>query len=293
MVADGFHQYSETGRLRKVIIGRYQGYKQEAAYIELVNENQKKGLPSESTLEREFSAFIRVLKEHHVEVLIPQYVGKFVYDQLTPRDLGVTIGEKFLLCNMANSSRRYESAGIFPHILAMNGNEPTLLIPPENDILIEGGDVIVDKEHIFVGISQRTNHKGFEYLQQIFGERFHVIPVYCRSLSEDENVLHLDCAFNPVGEGHALIYPEGFRKIPEAMEALYTWIPIEQNEQAALATNILSIDTAVVITRDHPDCERVNELLISLGIDVKTLTFDAAPATGGSFRCCSLPLIRL
>ncbi len=287
-----FNQYNETDTLKKVIIGRYQGYRAVEAYVEIVNEEQKTGLPTEKELQPEFEAFKTALQDHGVEVLIPDYVGKFVYDQLTPRDIAVTIGNQIVLCNTVNSSRRYEVSGIFQHILNMQGPEPTILIPPDGNMLLEGGDIIVDKGHIFVGLSQRTNQQGLEFLKARFGDRFEVIPIYCRSLEEGENVLHLDCTFNPVGALHALIYPEGFQTIPDVIKTKYEWIEVNAEEQAALATNVLSIDENTVISRDHPACKRVNGLMKKIGLKVIELPFNAAPATGGSFRCCSLPLVR-
>lgn len=273
-----------------MIIGRYRGYCAEDTYVEIVNEDQKKGLPQLRDLEREFEAFRNVLVDRGVKVLEPEYVGKFVYDQLTPRDIGVTIGEKFVLCNMARSSRRYESAGIFKYLQNRKGEEPNILLPPEHDMLLEGGDIVVDKGKVFVGISQRSNPKGFAFLQDSFPD-FEVIPVYCRSIEEGENVLHLDCTFNPVGREHALIYPDGFTEIPSAMRE-YEWIEVTKKEQAALATNVLSLSREVVIARDHESCSRVNDLLRKSGVEVIEVPFDAAPATGGSFRCCTLPLVR-
>lgn len=286
----GFKQFSETGLLKEVIIGRYQGYCAEDAYVEIVNEDQKKGLPQLRDLEREFEAFKNVLADRGVRVLEPDYVGKFVYDQLTPRDIGVTIGEKFVLCNMARSSRRYESAGIFKHLQKREGEEPNILLPRPHDALLEGGDIVVDKGKIYVGISQRSNPKGFEFLKENFSE-FEVVPVYCQSIEEGENVLHLDCTFNPVGREHALIYPDGFSEIPPAMRE-YEWIEVTKQEQAALATNVLSLSREAVVARDHESCQRVNDLLRKSGVEVIEVPFNAAPATGGSFRCCTLPLVR-
>lgn len=285
-----FSQFSETDVLKEVIIGRYKGYCAERAYVEIVNEDQKKGLPQLKELEREFEEFKKVLVEHGVKVLVPDYVGKFVYDQLTPRDIGVTIGHKFVLCNMARSSRRYESAGVFTHLQNREVEEPNILLPRPHDALLEGGDIVVDKGKIFVGISQRSNPKGFEFLVSSFPE-FDVIPVYCRSISEGENVLHLDCTFNPVGAQHALIYPDGFSEIPTAMRN-YQWIEVTKQEQAALATNVLSLSPDLLVSRDHSDCHRVNNLMREAGSEVIEIPFNAAPSTGGSFRCCTLPLVR-
>lgn len=290
---DSFNQYSETATLQKVIIGRYQGYRKVEQYVEKVNSTQQRGLPEIQQLEQEYEAFAKVLTDHGIEVLRPNHVGKFVYDQLTPRDLGVTIGDKFVICNMANHSRRYEAAGIFEHILSMEGPEPTILLPPEPNMLIEGGDVIVDKGHIFVGLSNRTNSAAVHFLRDEFGDSFQVVPVPCESSSENDNpVLHLDCAFNPVGERHALIYSDGLKTIPPEIKDTYTLIEVSDQAQKALATNILSLNTETIVSRNHPDCRKVNESLEEAGLEVLTLSFDGAPATGGSFRCCTLPLVR-
>ncbi len=287
-----FAQYSETAPLRRVIIGRCEGYRAQPDYEEIVNEEQKKGLPTEAELRPEFAAFRKALQAEGVEVLVPDYVGKMVYDQLTPRDIGMAIGKRFLICNMARASRRYEVAGVFPHILQEDGPEPNILIPPRPDMLMEGGDLIVHNGTLFVGLSQRTNEAGLKYLKGTFGSEFDVQPIHCKALSEGENVLHLDCTFNPVGRRHCLIYPEGFREIPALIREQYEWIAVTKEEQAALGTNVLSVNEETVISRKHPACARVNDALRTAGLRVIEVPFDGAPATGGSFRCCSLPLQR-
>jgi N-dimethylarginine dimethylaminohydrolase len=287
-----FQQSTETAPLRRVIIGRHEGYRAHPAYVEIVNEAQKIGLPTEDELRPEFEAFQKALEAEGVEVIIPEYVGKFVYDQLTPRDIGMVIGNRLLLCNMARASRRYEVTGIFPHILSEDGPEPHILIPEHPEALMEGGDLILDKSMLFVGISQRTNEAGLAFLQRTFGEEFEVVPVHCKALEEGENVLHLDCTFNPVGEQHCLIYPNGFQELPKQIKDKYTWIAVSREEQDALATNVLSIDPKTVISRKHPACQRVNEAMREIGLRVIELPFDGAPRTGGSFRCCSFPLER-
>lgn len=288
---DTLKQFNETDKLKKVVIGRWEDYCSDRSYVEIVNEEQKKGLPDTRELSPEFQAFKHALEDHGVEVLVPEYVGKFVYDQLTPRDIGITIGEKFVVCNMVKKSRRYEVTGIFPFINAMHGDEPSILVP-DNGVLLEGGDIIVDKGHIFAGISQRTNEAGFEFLKKHFGSGFSVVPVYCQSLSEGENVLHLDCTFNPVGENHALIYIDGFRDVPKEIKEHYHLIEVSSAEQAELATNVISLDKTTVISRDHEACHRVNNKMRDAGITVIELPFNGAPSTGGSFRCCTLPLVR-
>ena len=284
-----FSQYNETDTLKTVIIGRWEGFHKDATYSNLLNEKRKD--PSAAQLKTEFEAFQNALEQNGVEVLIPDYVGKFLYDQLTPRDVAVVVGNQIVICNMAKSSRKYEIAGIFPHIRNFTGDEPTLLIPPV-ECLIEGGDIMVDKGRMIVGLSQRTNIKGYEWLLDNFTDQMKVIPVYLTDLKKGENVLHLDCAFNPVGENSALIYMDGIKPIPDFFEKEYDLIRINKKEQQALATNVFSISNDLVIARDHPESKRAVSEMRKRGIEVIEIPFDGAPATGGSLRCCTLPLIR-
>jgi N-dimethylarginine dimethylaminohydrolase len=287
-----FHQYTEYDPLRKVVIGRYREYARDAAYIERINEDQKKGLPGMDQLHGEFEGLRHILEHHEIEVLEPDYVGPFVYDQLTPRDLGVVIGNRFLLCPMAFGSRRYEAAGIFRFLEHPPVKEPLVLIPDSPDILIEGGDILVDGERIYVGLSSRTNRAGVEWMKRTFGDAFEVIEVPLKSSDEGEHVLHLDCAFNILDNNHALIYPAGLKHIPGAILRGYELTEVNREEQQALVTNFLPLSPDIILSRDHPHCKRVALSLRGQGKQVLEIPFDAAPATGGSLRCCTLPLFR-
>jgi N-dimethylarginine dimethylaminohydrolase len=288
-----FFQYNETDDLKRVIIGRYDTYCHEPAYIERVNPEQLKGLPALEQLKLEMDGFRNALEQEGVEVLIPAPVGKFVYDQLTPRDLGVVIGDKFLVCNMARKSRRYEVAGILQYLDTESEKEPDVFIPDSPFMLMEGGDIIMDRGVLFVAQTSRTNREGIQYIKNTFKEEFRVVPVGTKSSAEGEDVLHLDCIFNPVGDRYALVYENGFRELPKEIQQNYELIEISRSEQQALATNVLSLSKTKVISRNHPDCERVNRLMEQKGLTVIRLPFDAVPSTGGSFRCSSLPLERV
>jgi N-dimethylarginine dimethylaminohydrolase len=117
------------------------------------------------------------------------------------------------------------------------------------------------------------------------------VPLPTRALDEGEDILHLDCAFQPLGLGHALIYPDGLATLPDAVRA-YDWIEVTRKEATALATNVISVAPDHVIARTAPDCARVNAALRAAGYKVTEVAFDAVPGTGGSFRCATLPLSR-
>jgi len=286
-----FSQYNETDTLKTVIIGRWEGFHEEEAYTTFLDDSPRDDYPTADELKPEFEAFQKALEDHGVEVLIPEHVGNFLYDQLTPRDVATVIGNKMVICNMAKRSRKYEVTGIFPLISDFTGQEPMLLIPPV-ECLIEGGDVMIDKGRLIVGLSQRTNIKGYEWLLDTFTDQMEVIPVYLTDLKKEENILHLDCAFNPVGENSALIYEDGIKPIPNFFEKEYDLIKVNKKEQQALATNVFSVSKDLVIARDHPQSKRTVEEMRKRGIEVIEIPFDGAPVTGGSLRCCTLPLIR-
>lgn len=189
---------------------------------------------------------------------------------------------------MARNSRKREWEGI-SSILKRIPPESIVKVP--NDLVIEGGDIVVDKGSVYVGISQRTTSEGVRFLRQaLTGTGFRIIPIQLKSLAEGEDYLHLDCVFVPVGENHALIYPAGIKTIPSTIRNNYRWITVDKEEQNGLATNVLSLSPKQVISRDN--APRVNQELRSAGLEVFTLHFDEAPKTGGSFRCCTLPLVR-
>lgn len=284
-----FSQYNETDTLKTVIIGRWEGFHEDETYSNVLNEKREE--PSTDQLKTEFEAFQKALEDNGVEVLIPDPVGKFLFDQLTPRDVATVVGNQIVFCNMSKRRRKYEIAGIFPLIRDFKGDEPVVLIAPV-DCLLEGGDIMVDKGRMIVGLSQRTNIKGYEWLLETFTDQMEVIPVYITDKKKNESVLHLDCTFNPVGENSALLYEDGMKPIPDFFEKEYDLIKVNKEEQQALATNVFSISKDLVIARDHPQSKRVVEEIRKRGIEVIELPFDGAPATGGSFRCCTLPLVR-
>lgn len=107
------------------------------------------------------------------------YVGKMVYDQLMFCDIGVMIGQWFLMCNMVCCSWWYEIVGVFLFIFSWGGEEFNLIIFDDFVVLMEGGDFMVDKGCLLVGIFQCINEAGLVFLRVIFGQEFEVVLVYC------------------------------------------------------------------------------------------------------------------
>ena len=279
---------NETDILRSVVLGYPDNFHADPTAVEIVNDTQfhyyadSQTRPTAQRLKPEFDAFQQEMEKHGVKVFYPTPCP--VPDQLTPRDIGFVCGETFFLAQMAKESRKREHEGIG---FLLESMERVVKVP--ETVVIEGGDIVVDRGVVFVGISQRTTMDGYRWLVEQL-PTFTVVPVPLKSLDEGEDCLHLDCVFVPVGECHALVYPNGIDGENPAELGKYKWIKVTKEEQLQLATNVLSLSKNCVISRHS--AIRVNTLLEEIGLQVIALKFDEAPKTGGSFRCCTLPLIR-
>lgn len=284
---------TECGRLRDVIMGTGAGYHRDPAQVEIVNGKHQRtadtqGHPSEAQLLTEFADFRTTLESAGVTVHQPVLAPDSVQDQTCPRDIGFVIGDSFVTAGMRVASRVEEIEGIRRTLAHCNGNQVTV----PSGLCLEGGDVIIDTPYIFVGAGQRSDGAAAAFLEQHFGITHQIIPLPCVQTAQGEDILHLDCTFNPLGLGHALIYPAGLASIPDLLRTRYKWIEVTRDEADELATNVLSIAPDHVIARSAPSCARVNAELRRAGYRVSEVGFDSVPSTGGSFRCATLPLLR-
>ena len=292
--------HDEYSKLRQVIIGLGAPYQRdrdrvaaEMAEFPLVPDTDRRGdvlalaYPTEAQLEREYAGFVATLESHGVAVLRPDPAAAYSFDYTCPRDIGFVVGDEFFIANMAVASRVDEIDTIRDHLQALAADR---IQRPPAGCLLEGGDVVaLDARTLLVGFHRRSNRAGFEFLRDRLAPRgVTVLPVPHRQL-------HLDCCLNPLGRGHLLIHPPSLETIDDATRdalASRAWIEVDSVEREHLATNVLSLDPGTIVARDHPACARVNRALEDLGYRVAAIGFDGVPATGGSFRCASLPLAR-
>ncbi|MDA3030825.1 MAG: arginine deiminase family protein [Actinomycetota bacterium] len=283
------HVDSETAPLRSVIAGYPDNFLD--VEPEIINETQRKfydgpDAPTKEAVTQQLNGFISVIEAHGVTVHQPRPLP-YIPDQMMTRDIGVVIGDTFVVTTMAAKSRRHEWRG-YAHLFEHFSPHTKVLFGPE-DLVIEGGDVIVDKGKVFVGIGQRTTLAGAAWLMQLVPE-YEIVPINLRGLTDGEDVLHLDCSFLPVGENSALIYPDGMGEVPATLRETYDLIEVTREEQQRLGTNVLSLDPQTIVSQ--PTSQRINDEMRARGITVIEVPYSEPPKTGGSFRCCTLPLHR-
>lgn len=290
----------EFSPLQRVIVGLgspYQRDKERTAAemreFPFVPETDRKAevlalsYPTEEILQTEYAGYVATLERYGVEVLRADPGAAYSFDYTCPRDIGFVVGDTFFIANMAVGSRADEIRTIEHHLQDIDARK---IVRTSADCLLEGGDVILlDGATLLVGINQRSNRDGYEFL------RAFLQPQGFEVLAVRHSQLHLDCCLNPLGLGHLLIHPASLQdndaRTWQLLES-YPWIEVDDTEREHLATNLLSIDPGTIIARDHDSCRRVNRVLGDAGYNVEAIGFDGVPATGGSFRCASLALCR-
>lgn len=244
--------------------------------------------PTETELCREIATFEKVLKDQGIQVYRPETLKGV--DQIFTRDIGFVIEDKFVVANMLESVRQIELPAI-QYLLDQIAPENILRAPAA--ARVEGGDVILHGDHIFVGISLRTNRAGYEFLRRAFPHKqVHAIPLVT-SDDPDEHVLHLDCTFQPVGKSHAIIYHEGFKEKPEILHQLFPTvklIEVSLDEKTRMFPNIFSLaPDKVVVERSFTALKTALE---QRGFTVFEVDYTETSKLSGLLRCSTLPLRR-
>lgn len=299
------HIQSETGKLKTVVLGIAQDSGEMDSIEECYDPKskyflKKNDFPKEIDCIQEMEGVAKILEKHQVEVLRPINIQNV--NQIFSRDISFVIENRFFRTNIIED-RAEEVKGI---------QFLTDQIPAENfiqvpsDCRIEGGDVIVHGQHLFVGYSEepdfsnfkvaRTNRKGVEFLQQQFPQKsIHAFELLKSDEDPFNDALHLDCCFQPFGEKFALMYPGGFKN-PKDVEFLTSFfgkeniIEITQEEMFDMGCNVFSISPSVVISAQH--LPRINAELRKKGLQVEETPYYEVAKMGGMFRCSTLPLNR-
>ncbi|MGP4077251.1 dimethylarginine dimethylaminohydrolase family protein [Halobacillus sp. K22] len=241
-------------------------------YYEDVNIDIPRALDQHET-------FVHVLKDHGVEVVeLP--AAPDLHEQVFTRDIAFVIHDQLFVASM-NEHVRQEETSLLREWLY----EYSIPFQEQFPDSIEGGDVLIDGKTVWIGISGRTSPQAIETLR----ER---LPSYTiEPLKLEDDILHLDCVFNIISEGTALVYPPSFTDSGlDKLQSQFNLIPVTREEQFHMGPNVLSIEEGKLISLSQN--QRLNDELRSKGFQVIPIEFSEIIKSGGSFRCCTLPLLR-
>lgn len=256
--------------------------------------------PKNEDMIPEMEAFATVLKKHNVQVFRPSEIKD--YNQIFSRDIAFVIDDVFVKANILPDRERELDA--IQYII--DQIDPQKVVRPPEEVHIEGGDVMLWNDYIFIGtykgsdykeyMTARTNMEGVEYIKQLFPhKKVKEFDLVKSKIEARDNALHLDCCFQPVGKDKAIIYKQGFRE-----EADYTYLVnlfgkenlfhITRDEMYHMCSNVFSISPTVVVSEKN--FTRLNNWLREKGFTVEEIPYAEIAKQEGLLRCSTLPLIR-
>lgn len=295
----------ETARLRAVVLGTAESNGEMPSHEDTYDPKSREHIlggtyPKEADMVSEIHAVAQVLKKHQVEVFRPEVIPN--YNQIFTRDIAFVIDDFFIKANvLPDREKEIKAIG---HVIDKMDPQKVISLPEEAHV--EGGDVMLQGDHIFVGtyygsdysdfITARTNPKAVDYLRKLFpNKKIKSFNLKKSNTDPRENALHLDCCFQPVGRDKAIIYKGGFLE-----EAEYEWLvgfygkenvfEIEREEMYNMCSNIFSISPEIVISEKN--FHRLNQWLRKNDILVEEVPYAEIAKQEGLLRCSTLPLIR-
>ncbi len=248
------------------------------------------------------------------------------------RDPGASIGNGLTINKMRQPARQRESLFmeyIIKHHPRFAGKDVPVWIDRNYDFPIEGGDeLVLSKEVIAVGVSERTSAKAIERLaKSLFAKQDQIKKVLAIQIPNCRAFMHLDTVFTMIDRNMFTIHP-GIQD-PDGKMNVYTLekgtdedsvkithsddlqatlkdalgldelilIPcgggdeiVSAREQWNDGSNTLAIAPGVVVTYDRNYVS--NQLLREHGVKViEVLSSELSRGRGGP-RCMSMPLVR-
>lgn len=250
--------------------------------IDALSMSSEKPPISYEAAHQQHSDYIDTLREFVPTLLLP-----FLPDHpdcCFVEDTVVAIGNIAVVTQPGHSSRRGEVDSVRRvclelgmDVLDMRINSPTATC--------DGGDVMFTGQHLFVGLSERTNEDGVKMLAQSFCG-VEVVAVF---MPNDCPALHLKSIVSQLDE-ETILAPEGplGDAILKQLGSRYQAVRLPN----MLACNVVSINGAVLA--QDGGCLSSREILeescLRKGINIKWVNAAEMAKCDGALTCCSVLL---
>lgn len=299
------HITNEFSQLREVVLGTAKTNGPAPSIEDAYDPKSAKHIangtyPEVKDMVLEMAAVKAVFDKYDVKVYRPTDIEN--YNQIFSRDIAFVIEDKFFIANILPDRDREIEA--IEHVWKQVPKQNVITFP--DDAHVEGGDVMPHGDYIFVGtyrgddyadyITARTNMKAVTFLQKQFPNK--IVKSFNLRKSNtvaEENALHLDCCFQPIGKGKCIIHRNGFLEEEE-----YLWLVnyfgeencfhITKEEMYHMYSNIFSISEDVIISEKN--FTRLNTWLREQGFTVEEVPYFEISKQEGLLRCSTMPLVR-
>lgn len=255
--------------------------------------------PNEVDVKKDVESFYKILIKHNIHVLRPSNIKDC--NQVFARDLGFAISNIFFQSNIV-PNREEELVGVSDIINTLDAG----VVKLPDYMHIEGGDVVAHNEKLFIGtysgedyselITARTNQESISYLEKMIPNK-EIMSIDIKKSNTDvfENVLHLDCCFQPIGKSKAIICPDSFVNKND-VDYLISYfgknnIYVAYGQEAyMLISNLLVLSPEVIVSDKR--FTKLNTWLEENGFLVEKISYENVSKMSGLFRCSTLPLLR-
>jgi N-dimethylarginine dimethylaminohydrolase len=296
---------NEISRLRAVVLGIAESNgpipKIEDCYDPKSIEHILAGTyPNEEDMIKELDAVAKIFDKYNVKVYRPEVIKNC--NQIFARDIAFVIDDILIEANIL--PHREEEVHAIDYIWNLVAEDKRVILPEACHV--EGGDVMPWNDYIFIGtysgedypelITARTNIDAVIAIQELFPNRIvKSFELRKSNTNPKVNALHLDCCFNPLGKGKAIIHKNGF-----LVEKEYEWLvnffgkenvfEITKDEMYQMCSNVFSISEDVIISEQN--FTRLNNWLRDQGFTVEEVPYAEIGKQEGLLRCTTMPLIR-
>ena len=256
--------------------------------------------PTEVDMSTEIAAVLAVFDKYDIQVFQPTVIDDC--NQIFTRDIAFVIEDKLIKSIILPD--RDQEINALDSLFKQISPENNIVLP--EDCHIEGGDVVLYDNYIFIGvylgadysdyITARTNINAAKAILDLFPHKtVKTFELRKSNVNPLENALHLDCCFQPLGRGKALIHENGFLESSD-----YQWLvdffgkdnvfETTKEEMRKMNCNVFSISDSIVISEQN--FTRLNSWLVAQGFTVEKVPYSEISKQGGLLRCSTLPLIR-
>ena len=192
---------------------------------------------------RQHGAYCEILKQLDLALIEIEPDDRFP-DCCFVEDTAIVTRDKAIITSMGAESRVGEGAEVRKRL--ETHKEIHEIKRPGS---IDGGDVIVINQSIYIGVGERTNEAAIEQIRSILcASEYEIVPV------KISGILHLKSACTYIGDNHVVMIPGHF---DEEIFAGYQAIIVPKHE--AYAANCLSVNGKVLISKGYPRTKKLIE----------------------------------
>lgn len=199
--------------------------------------------------------------------------------QVFTKDIGFTIEDILFISNMTESVRQTE----INELIRFSSNKNIKVHHMKSKV--EGGDILIHNNKIFIGQGDRTSPEAVEEINQMLSHNnmnYEIIKVYFNT-----SKVHLDCVFNILDKDTCIISDNIFN--PEVTTKHFSnIIKVSKNDADSLAPNIINVGNNNILCCN----ENLNNILLNRGYNSILINFSEIIKAKGSIGCCFLALSR-